>query len=85
MVIGRALIHEFLSRSNSYYEIKCSTGIVVGENYYSFYLDCCNPCFKYTNLIFSCEWWLQSLLSINRKEVEHEITNDLIWHMYRHN
>jgi len=26
MNIGRALIHEFLSRSNTYYEIKCSTG-----------------------------------------------------------
>jgi len=47
MDIGRGFIHDFLSTSNSYYEIKCSTGTLVGENYYSFYVVCCNPCFKY--------------------------------------
>jgi len=39
---------------------------------------------KYTNSIFSCEWWLQSLLRIYKLEVEHESTNDLMWHKYRH-
>jgi len=29
--LGRILIHEFLSWSNSYYEIKCSTGNLMGE------------------------------------------------------
>jgi len=37
-----------------------------------------------SNLVISCEWWLQYLLSIDQLEVEHESTNDLIWHMYRH-
>jgi len=35
--ISRALIHEFLSRSNSYYEMKLSTGNMMGEHLYSFY------------------------------------------------
>jgi len=48
MDIGRALIHEFLSRSESYYEIKCSTGTLTDENHYSFYVVWCNPCFKCT-------------------------------------
>jgi len=39
---------------------------------------------KYTNFIFSCEWWLQSLLSIDKLEFEHESINNLIWHMFRH-
>jgi len=36
MDIGRDLIHEFLSSCNSYYEIKCSTDTLLGENHYSF-------------------------------------------------
>jgi len=47
MDIGLALIHDFLSRSNSCYEIKCSTSTLVGENHYSFYVVCCYPRFKY--------------------------------------
>jgi len=43
MDIGRALIHEFLSRSNSYYEIKCSTGTLTDENHYSFYVVFMQP------------------------------------------
>jgi len=39
---------------------------------------------EYTNLIISCEWWHQSLLSIDRLEFEDESTNDFIWHIYRH-
>jgi len=46
--IGGALIHEFLIRSNSYYEMKCSSSTLMGENHYSFYVVCCNACFKYT-------------------------------------
>jgi len=48
---------------------------------------------KYTNLMtfqeeiydfdISCEWLLQFLLSMDKLEVGHESTNDLIWHMYR--
>jgi len=36
MDIVRALIHEFLNRSNSYYKIKCSTDTLMGDNHYSF-------------------------------------------------
>jgi len=39
---------------------------------------------KETNLIISCEWCLQSLFSIDLLEVEHESTNNFIWHMYQH-
>jgi len=46
--IVRVLIHEFLSTSNSYYEMKCCTVNLMGEHHYPFYVDCCNPCFKYT-------------------------------------
>jgi len=34
--IGRVLIHEFLSWGNSYYEMKCSTGNLMGEHHYFF-------------------------------------------------
>jgi len=36
----RALIHEFLSWRNSYYEMKFSTNNVMGEHHYSFYVVC---------------------------------------------
>ena len=48
MYIGLALIHEFLSRSNSNYEIKFRIGTLMGENHYSFYVVFCNPSFIYT-------------------------------------
>jgi len=39
---------------------------------------------KKTNLIISCEWLLQSLWCIDMLGVEHESTNDLMWHIHHH-
>jgi len=71
MDIFRALIHEFLSRSISWYEIKCSTGTMMGEYHYSFMWFVATHALNTRKLITSiapCHKFVARIISLNGVE-----------------
>ena len=71
MDIGQALIHEFLSMSNSYYEMKCSSTTLMGENHYSFMWFVATHALNSRKLILSvafCHRFVARIRSLNGAE-----------------